>query len=95
MGCDLVRTSAQSCRRLGRRDRDPVSKPVLRFRSDHLGFDISRRLRHKNERDYWSGYDPTLSFSDVSQAGSLSGISNVQAWFRTRQFKSMERSAPT
>jgi len=42
------------------------------------GFDISRRLRHKNERDYWSGYDPTLAFSDVSQAGSLSGISNVK-----------------
>jgi Carbohydrate family 9 binding domain-like len=41
------------------------------------GFDISRRLRHKNERDYWSGYNPALPFSDVSQAGSLTGISNV------------------
>jgi hypothetical protein len=45
------------------------------------GFDISRRLRHKNERDYWSGYDPTLAFSDVSQAGSLSGISDVKRGF--------------
>ena len=41
------------------------------------GFDMSRRVRHKNERDYWSGHNPTLSFSDVSQAGSLTGISNV------------------
>jgi Carbohydrate family 9 binding domain-like len=41
------------------------------------GFDISRRLRHKNERLYWSGHNPTLSFSDVSQAGTLTGISAI------------------
>ena len=41
------------------------------------GFDVSRRLRHKNERLYWSGYSPALSFSDVSQAGSLTGIGNI------------------
>jgi hypothetical protein len=41
------------------------------------GFDVSRRLRHKNERLYWSGYNPTLSFSDVSQAGTLTGISEI------------------
>jgi hypothetical protein len=41
------------------------------------GFDMSRRVRHKNERDYWSGHNPALSFSDVSQAGSLTGISNI------------------
>jgi hypothetical protein len=41
------------------------------------GFDVSRRLRHKNERLYWSGYNPALSFSDVSQAGSLTGIENI------------------
>lgn len=41
------------------------------------GFDVSRRLRHKNERLYWSGYNPTLSFSDVSQAGTLNGISGI------------------
>ena len=41
------------------------------------GFDMSRRLRHKNERDYWSGHNPAISFSDVSEAGSLTGISNV------------------
>ena len=41
------------------------------------GFDVSRRLRHKNERLYWSGYDPALTFSDVSQAGSLRDIANI------------------
>ena len=41
------------------------------------GFDLSRRVRHKNERDYWSGHNPALAFSDVSQAGSLTGISNI------------------
>jgi hypothetical protein len=41
------------------------------------GFDMSRRVRHKNERDYWSGHNPALAFSDVSQAGSLTGISNI------------------
>lgn len=41
------------------------------------GFDMSRRVRHKNERDYWSGHNPALSFSDVSQAGSLTGITNI------------------
>jgi hypothetical protein len=42
------------------------------------GFDISRRLRHKNERLYWSGYNPTLAFSDVSQAGTLTGIGDIR-----------------
>jgi len=42
------------------------------------GFDISRRLRHKNERLYWSGFNPTLSFSDVSQAGTLTGIGDIR-----------------
>ena len=41
------------------------------------GVDMSRRVRHKNERDYWSGHNPALAFSDVSQAGSLTGISNI------------------
>lgn len=41
------------------------------------GFDVSRRIRHKNERVYWSGWAPTLQFSDVSQSGNLAGIENV------------------
>ena len=41
------------------------------------GFDVSRRVRHKNERLYWSGFSPNLEFTDVSQSGDLTGISNV------------------
>ena len=41
------------------------------------GFDFSRRIRHKNERVYWSGFNPTLAFTDISQNGNLTGISNV------------------
>ncbi len=41
------------------------------------GFDLSRRIRHKNERVYWSGWAPTLDFTDVSQSGNLTGIEDV------------------
>jgi hypothetical protein len=41
------------------------------------GFDFSRRIRHKNERLYWSGYNPTLAFTDISQNGDLTGISDI------------------
>ena len=41
------------------------------------GFDFSRRIRHKNERLYWSGYNPTLAFTDISQNGNLTGIENI------------------
>jgi hypothetical protein len=41
------------------------------------GFDAGRRIRHKNERVVWSGYNPSLDFTDVSQSGDLVGIQNV------------------
>jgi hypothetical protein len=41
------------------------------------GFDFSRRIRHKNERLYWSGYNPTLAFTDISQNGDLTGIADI------------------
>jgi hypothetical protein len=41
------------------------------------GFDAGRRIRHKNERVVWSGYNPSLDFTDVSQSGDLVGIANV------------------
>jgi hypothetical protein len=41
------------------------------------GFDLGRRIRHKNERVLWSGFSPNLTFSDVSQTGNLVGIENV------------------
>ena len=41
------------------------------------GFDVARRIYHKNERVHWSGINPALFFTDVSQTGDLVGIENV------------------
>jgi hypothetical protein len=41
------------------------------------GFDVARRIFHKNERVQWSGFNPALDFPDVSQSGDLVGIENV------------------
>jgi hypothetical protein len=41
------------------------------------GFDVGRRIYHKNERVHWSGFNPALDFTDVSQTGDLAGIENV------------------
>ena len=41
------------------------------------GFDVARRIFHKNERVHWSGVNPALDFTDVSQTGDLVGIENV------------------
>jgi hypothetical protein len=41
------------------------------------GFDVARRIYHKNERVHWSGFNPALDFTDVSQSGDLAGIENV------------------
>jgi hypothetical protein len=41
------------------------------------GFDVARRIFHKNERVQWSGFNPALEFPDVSQSGDLIGIENV------------------
>jgi hypothetical protein len=41
------------------------------------GFDVARRIYHKNERVHWSGVNPALNFTDVSQTGDLTGIENV------------------
>ncbi len=41
------------------------------------GFDFSRRIRHKNERIYWSSVSPTLPFTDISQNGDLTGIAGI------------------
>jgi len=61
-----------------------VAEVAIPFRSlsyettqTNWGFDFSRRIRHKNERIYWSGYNPTLAFTDVSQNGNLTGITNI------------------
>ena len=41
------------------------------------GFDLGRRIYHKNERVHWSGFNPALDFTDVSQTGDLVGIEGV------------------
>jgi hypothetical protein len=41
------------------------------------GFDVGRRIYHKNERVHWAGVNPALVFTDVSQTGDLVGIENV------------------
>jgi hypothetical protein len=41
------------------------------------GFEVARRIYHKNERVHWSGFNPALDFPDVSQTGDLVGIENV------------------
>jgi hypothetical protein len=41
------------------------------------GFDVARRIYHKNERVHWSGFNPALEFTDVSQSGDLVGIENL------------------
>jgi Carbohydrate family 9 binding domain-like len=41
------------------------------------GFDVARRIYHKNERVHWSGFNPALDFTDVSQTGDLVGIENL------------------
>jgi hypothetical protein len=41
------------------------------------GFDVARRIYHKNERVHWSGFNPALDFTDVSQTGDLIGIENL------------------
>ena len=41
------------------------------------GFEVARRIYHKNERVHWSGFNPALDFPDVSMTGDLEGIENV------------------
>ena len=41
------------------------------------GFDVARRIFHKNERVHWSNFNPAVNFTDVNQTGDLVGIENV------------------
>jgi hypothetical protein len=42
------------------------------------GFEFTREIRRKNEEIRWSSINPALEGSDVSQAGTLSGITDIQ-----------------
>jgi len=41
------------------------------------GFDFKRDIQRKNEEVYWSSVNPNLNFTDVSQAGTLTGITDI------------------
>jgi hypothetical protein len=41
------------------------------------GFDFTRNIRRKTETVRWSSYDPAIPLQDISQAGTLTGIGDV------------------
>lgn len=41
------------------------------------GFDFTRHIRRKNEAIQWATVNPALGFTDVSQAGTITGIADV------------------
>jgi hypothetical protein len=45
------------------------------------GFDFRRRIYHKNEQVYWSGWNPTLEFTNLSQNGNLTVIRDTNRGF--------------
>jgi hypothetical protein len=42
------------------------------------GFDFNRIIRRKAERDRWTSHNPTISAFDISQEGTLTGITNLR-----------------
>src|SRR6266478_5326393 len=41
------------------------------------GFDFIRSIRRKAERDRWASHSPTIALTDISQEGTLTGITNT------------------
>ncbi|MBI2818798.1 MAG: carbohydrate binding family 9 domain-containing protein [Acidobacteria bacterium] len=51
----------------------------------HLwGVDMERVIRRKNEQSYWNNYRRGFRLEDVSQAGHLEGIENIETGLRLR-----------
>ena len=48
------------------------------------GLDLERVIRRKNESSYWNGYRRGFQLENVSQAGHLEGIENVESGLRLR-----------
>ena len=42
------------------------------------GFDFIRTIRRKAERDRWASHSPTIAAVDISQEGTLSGITGIR-----------------
>jgi hypothetical protein len=45
--------------------------------SENWGLELTRQIRHKNETVRWSNHSPNIGFTDISGAGTLSGINNI------------------
>ena len=59
----------------------------LRVREEdgaHWGLDLERVIRRKNEFSYWNGYRRGFSLENVSQAGHLEGLEEIQTGLRLR-----------
>jgi hypothetical protein len=41
------------------------------------GLELTRQIRHKNETVRWSNYSPNIDFTDISGAGTLRGITDI------------------
>jgi hypothetical protein len=61
-----------------------IAEMAIPFRSlsyeedrSEWGFEFSRTIRRKNEELRWSSTNPALDFTDVSEAGTLTGITDV------------------
>ena len=78
MGHAVGRPRHARARRLGGRDRDPVpqASPMCPGQTD-WGFDFTRYIRRKAEIVRWSSTNPALELTDVSEAGTLTGITDV------------------
>jgi hypothetical protein len=42
------------------------------------GFEVTRQIRHKNETVRWSNYNPAVNFTDLTGAGTLTGITGIR-----------------
>ncbi len=59
---------------------------TIRFSSSNTGFgiDFERVVRRKNEFSYWNNYLRNFTFQQVSQAGHLVGLMEVEAGLKLR-----------
>ncbi|MDQ2922342.1 MAG: carbohydrate binding family 9 domain-containing protein, partial [Acidobacteriota bacterium] len=60
---------------------------TLRIKGDRKqvwGIDFQRLIRRKNESAYWSNYHRNYTFLNVSQAGKLVGIEDIETGYRVR-----------
>ena len=48
------------------------------------GLDLERVIRRKNESSYWNGYRRGFQLANVSQAGHLDGLENIESGLRLR-----------